>query len=363
MQALIIRYIVLVFTIGVFLIHILLNDGPITNAFILVTVTLCLYFTIPLSKLPVVNYLIIVLIIPIGASFSIDIIYLLPMHAFYIMEGAFQLKHREHTIYICSLGIVCTVIILLKLTPLISLLLFIAICISSYFVNHFYWSVKEKGELYTGLLGEYRTLKRSFVEQEQLVRAEERTKMTRDIHDSVGHKLTALLMQLEVLSIENNIKGIEDIKELARDSLDETRNAVRQLKTSEASGIQSVIQLIRKLEMESHLQIRFTFEKGVVSLPISNSQSIALYRVLQESLTNAMKYSDSKEVDVILRQNSLQHVHFIVKNKMLKMKTFEFGFGLTNMMGRVEEIGGELRVNQTEEHFIIEGTFPIKERE
>ncbi|MGE7624695.1 histidine kinase [Viridibacillus sp. NPDC096237] len=199
MQALIIRYIALFFTIGVFLIHILLNGGPITNAIILVTVTLCLYFTIPLSKIPVVNYLIIVLIIPIGASFSIDIIYLLPMHAFFAMEGAFQLRQREHTIYICSLGIVCTVITLFKLTPFVSLLLFIAICKSSYFVNHFFWSVKEKGELYT--------------EQEQLARAEERTKMTRDIHDSVGHKLTALLMQLEVLSIENNIKGIEDIKE------------------------------------------------------------------------------------------------------------------------------------------------------
>ncbi|QOV12171.1 sensor histidine kinase [Viridibacillus arvi] len=363
MQALIIRYIALLFTIGVFLIHILLNGGPVTNAIVIATAILCLYFTIPLSKIPIINYLIMVLLIPIGVALSIDVVYLLPLYAFFIMEGAFQLKHREHTIYISSLVFICIAITLLKFVPFISFVLFISICISSYFVSQLLWGVKEKSGLYTGLLGEYRTLKRSFVEQEQLARAEERTKMARDIHDSVGHKLTALLMQLEVLSIENNMKGINDIKELARDSLDETRNAVRQLKTTEVSGIQSVIQLIRKLEMESHLQIRFTFEKGVLSLPISNRQSIVLYRVLQESLTNAMKYSDSKEVEVILRQNSLRQVHFIVKNKVLKLKAFEFGFGLTNMMGRVEEIGGELRVNRTEDHFIVEGTFPIKERE
>ena len=38
------------------------------------------------------------------------------------------------------------------------------------------------------------------VEQEQFARSEERTKIARDMHDSVGHKLTALLMQLEMMS-------------------------------------------------------------------------------------------------------------------------------------------------------------------
>lgn len=82
MQALIIRYIALLFTIGVLIIHILLNSGPVTNTIIIATATLCLYFTIPLSKIPIINYLIMVLLIPIGLVLSIDVVYLLPMHAF-----------------------------------------------------------------------------------------------------------------------------------------------------------------------------------------------------------------------------------------------------------------------------------------
>lgn len=52
------------------------------------------------------------------------------------------------------------------------------------------------------LLSEYRNLKRRIVSEEEVARQEERTQIARDIHDSVGHKLTALLMQLEVFRMQ-----------------------------------------------------------------------------------------------------------------------------------------------------------------
>ena len=51
-----------------------------------------------------------------------------------------------------------------------------------------------------------------------------------------------------------------------------------------------------------------------------------------------------------------------MNNKTSSVKPIELGFGLTNMKARVEELGGELRVLQTEEHFQLEGAFPIKEQ-
>ncbi|MEC1179809.1 histidine kinase [Metasolibacillus meyeri] len=53
-------------------------------------------------------------------------------------------------------------------------------------------------------MGQYRLLKRAQAVQEQVVRAEERTNIARDMHDAVGHQLTVLLMHAEMLSIEQN---------------------------------------------------------------------------------------------------------------------------------------------------------------
>ena len=53
--------------------------------------------------------------------------------------------------------------------------------------------------MYVGLAGEYRRLKRRAYEGEQIARIEERNRIARDMHDSVGHHLTALLIQIEVL--------------------------------------------------------------------------------------------------------------------------------------------------------------------
>lgn len=138
----------------------------------------------------------------------------------------------------------------------------ISIIVCCVFLHRYLSEVELKNTLYEQLLSQFRKIKRDSVEQEELVRAEERTKIARDMHDSVGHKLTSLLMQLEMLSIQNNSESLSELKQLARESLEETRFAVRQLKSTETTGIQSVIQLIRKLEMESHLHIRFTIEKG-----------------------------------------------------------------------------------------------------
>ena len=241
-----------------------------------------------------------------------------------------------------------------------SFILLMATLVCCVIIQRYFTQVELKNTLYEQLLSQFRQIKRDSVEQEELVRAEERTKIARDMHDSVGHKLTSLLMSLEMMSIQHNTESLTELKQLARESLEETRFAVRQLKSTETTGIQSVIQLIRKLEMESHLHIRFTIEKGVLSIPISNKQSIVLYRVLQECLTNAMKHSQSKEVDVILTVDSLQQLLFEVKNKVVSNLPLVKGFGLTNMEGRLREINGQLRVLRDDKNFIVRGTFPLQ---
>ncbi|QWC23039.1 sensor histidine kinase [Bacillus haikouensis] len=228
-------------------------------------------------------------------------------------------------------------------------------------VNEGSHDLKEQRNLYDQLLGEYRKLKRVLYVTERNSKAEERTRIAREIHDSVGHNLTALLMKIEMLSIQHGRSLFKEIKNLAAESLDETREAVKALKEGEIEGIQSVIQLIRKLESESAVMVELTTQQGVLSTRLSNKQNIAVYRCIQEGITNAMKHSSVKEVKVMLGKTALGHLHFKITNQLDDLRPFQMGFGLTNMQERVEELGGRLEIHQTDKEFILRGAFPVEE--
>jgi signal transduction histidine kinase len=227
-------------------------------------------------------------------------------------------------------------------------------------LNQMHETEQERIDTYEKLLGEYRKLKRQALDSERAARLEERTKIARDIHDSVGHKLTALLMRIQMLIMNEEKKEYVELKELAAESLEETRQAVKQLQIKDNEGISSVLQLIRKLESESHIHLDFTLRKGVLSARLTNQQNVVLYRVLQESLTNAMRHAKTKEVKAELALNAVGDLTFTIRNRIWNMEKFEWGFGLTNMKKRVEEAGGQLSVYQHENEFIVSGTLPVE---
>src|SRR5699024_4357027 len=122
----------------------------------------------------------------------------------------------------------------------------------------------EQSEIYEQLLSEYRQLKRMHLAAEEVTKAEERTRIAREIHDSVGHRLTALILKLEMLHIQEPNEQYIQLKQMANESLAETREAVQTLQESEIKGIPAVVQLIRKLETESQLLVQFTIKEGIL---------------------------------------------------------------------------------------------------
>lgn len=219
---------------------------------------------------------------------------------------------------------------------------------------------KEQRELYEQLLVEYRGLKRMHVSTEEIAKGEERTRIAREIHDSVGHRLTALMMKLEMLHIKEPNEQYVVLKEMANKSLIETRQAVQTLQENETKGITAVVQLIRKLEAESQLLIQFTLKEGVLSVPLSNKSGIVLYRVIQEALTNVMRHSASKQVHIVIGKSAIHSLAFTISNPISLKEKIEPGFGLKNMKARVAEIGGQIDIYQTDEEFVIQGMMPYE---
>lgn len=215
---------------------------------------------------------------------------------------------------------------------------------------------------YDVLLSEYRGVKRRKASEEEITRQEERMLIAHEIHDSVGHKLTALLMQLEAYRIqapEQEKEQVQSLKQLASESLEETRRAVKSLKTSEPGGVAGILRLIRKLEMESFMRIHFTVKHGAFSAPLTGEQSFAIYRSVQEALTNIVKHSRAREAQITFEAPGGRVFRFEIANPIHSQTGYNEGFGLTAMRERLEKFGGELDVFQTEEQFIVRGSLEI----
>ena len=188
---------------------------------------------------------------------------------------------------------------------------------------------------YQALFSEYRDIKRRAVSEEELARQEERVLIAHEIHDSVGHKLTALIMQLEMFRLQTS----EEYKVKAND-------------TGRLSGI---LRLIRKLEMENMIRIHFSVKHGAFSAPLTGEQSFVIYRSVQEALTNIMKHSNAKEAEIMFEAPGNSIFRFEISNPISNRSLYKEGFGLSSMRERLEKYGGDLKVIKTDEQFRISG--------
>ncbi|WP_053073895.1 sensor histidine kinase [Bacillus sp. LL01] len=272
-------------------------------------------------------------------------------------------------------AVMITIAVLLPLTIPLSVMAFtdlffyhlflMILLIGAGALTHRYFHDNEKFDReWKSLLVEYRALKRQVLENEEIARVEERNRIARDIHDSVGHQLTALMMQLAVAEQAAGEEKVASIlkqsKQLARESLDGMRKAVKALQGEEEQGISSVIHLIRKLEAESQMRVQLTTKTGVLSQPLTNEQNIAVYRFVQEGLTNAMRHGSSKDIAITLEIIGGHSFQVKVENKMEFSQSIEEGFGLQNMRKRMEGLNGRMEREVIEDYFTVKGIFPLK---
>ncbi|MFC4402632.1 sensor histidine kinase [Gracilibacillus xinjiangensis] len=248
-------------------------------------------------------------------------------------------------------------------SPIILLMLFLVSISTILFAYYFQKNVKDVTDLeerYQALLHTYRKVKRDSISNDEHVRQQERIYIGREIHDRVGHTLTNLLMQIEILRLQDNREEWSQLKSLAQESLSETRKAVKALKEDKITGIAAIIQLIRKLEAEQYISISFSMRQNALSISLSPEQASVVYRAIQESLTNVMRHSSGKEATIILEAPGATHFRFEVINPLQNEIDIKEGFGLKAMRERLIQIGGQLEVQSYSNQFVIRGMFPIK---
>lgn len=211
--------------------------------------------------------------------------------------------------------------------------------------------------LYQELIATYRKLKEERERAERALLIEERNRIAGEIHDRVGHQLASLIMQLEMLSMEG-VRGLEQVKESARQSLAETRAAVYALSGEERGGMEAILRFLQRFQREQRIHLVMETDPLLRQHPFTQQESLLLYHILLESLTNAMKHAGAKEVFLSL-QGKGNHLQFLIRNRSEKEGPIEEGFGLSTMRERIRDAGGEVAFLREGGFFQVKGEFPL----
>jgi len=212
----------------------------------------------------------------------------------------------------------------------------------------------------------YLKLKETSQELEEFTIMAERNRIAREIHDTVGHTLTTVLMELEAgerlteVDIPLSKEKIGLAKEQVRRGLQDIRESVRTLQAGrELMGFVPSLKLLIE-ETTKHGSVYFNYD--IKEIPkLSASQEKAIYRALQEGITNGIRHGKSTAFVFILEYVN-GNVHFMLQDNGTGSDTIIKGFGLTAMEARVKESGGIFMVHsEPGEGFQINITLPVEE--
>jgi PAS domain S-box-containing protein len=192
----------------------------------------------------------------------------------------------------------------------------------------------------------------------QEVREEERAEIAREIHDELGQSLTAVKMDLSWIarragSLETG--GAREVADRTADAIglvDATVRVVRRLATQLRPGILDDLGLLPAVEwqveeFQKRTGISATFDSNVGSLDLDRDRSTAIFRILQETLTNISRHAEATHVEVALR-SSPGEVSLQVCDNGRGIRSEEItslrSLGLLGMRERAAALGGRLGI-------------------
>jgi signal transduction histidine kinase len=187
------------------------------------------------------------------------------------------------------------------------------------------------------------------IQAEELAMTQERNRLAREIHDSLGHTLTIVNVQIEAAKVvmdsepERALDALNKAQESARKGLTQVRESVASLRESPVSN-QPLDQAITPLVQEAQ-SAGIVTEFRIVGEPqtLENKVALALYRAAQEGLTNVCKHARASRVDILLDyQPSL--VSLEVKDNGVGATGTAGGFGLLGIRERMQLLGGNLEI-------------------
>jgi signal transduction histidine kinase len=213
---------------------------------------------------------------------------------------------------------------------------------------------------------------------EEMAAIRERNRIAREIHDTLGHSLTLLSVQLEA-AMQFEARGDPNLHEellearrVAKACLADVRHSVEALRPDDAA-VGSLAERLRSLVAEFAATCRettITLDLDEVTHPLNQDLSLALYRCTQEALTNIRKHARATKALLYLSTSDgpepQVELTVLDNGQGATSENAERapGFGLRGMRERVALLDGTVRAGPEPGHgWRVEVVIPLKSRE
>lgn len=208
---------------------------------------------------------------------------------------------------------------------------------------------------------------------EEVAAEQERTRIARDMHDVVAHSLAVVVAQADGARYlrktdPDAVDGaLQTIATTAREALSDVRVLLAQLRHSQGDGPQpTLVDLDRLYEQLRLSGLAIRQEVAGTPLLMGTSGQLAVYRIVQESLTNALRHADLDQ-DVLTRftwtpygldltvASALRAVSTRTAENSLALPS---GHGIAGMRERAALVGGRLTAERDGEKFVVHAWLP-----
>ncbi|WP_161965483.1 sensor histidine kinase [Rhodococcus sp. P1Y] len=200
--------------------------------------------------------------------------------------------------------------------------------------------------------------------------AEERVRIARDLHDMMGHEVAVLSMNLGMAEValppeaDRSRVAIASARVGVQTILEETQSILRVLRGGvEDSPAAEVVPSVWRLEtlLASFRGAGLDINDAVSVDPgcLAPAVDVALYRVMQEALTNAHRHGNgSASVHIDTVDNRILMRVSNIRGSESNGGRARDGYGLVGMRERVTSVGGQLRIGTAADEFVVEAEFP-----
>ncbi|WP_432362426.1 sensor histidine kinase [Sporosarcina sp. UB5] len=181
----------------------------------------------------------------------------------------------------------------------------------------------------------------------ELMLLEERERIARDLHDTLGQKLSMIGLKSDLArrlipkSPEEAERELNDIRQTASTALKEVRELVANIR---ATRLVDEVLRARQILAAAEIELRIEGDPAVTNIP-SNVENV-LGMCLKESVTNVVKHSEATVCYVIFKQED-DEVSIVVRDNGKGMKDRKsVGTGIKGMRERLEFVNGSLEINE-----------------
>lgn len=178
------------------------------------------------------------------------------------------------------------------------------------------------------------------------IQEEERGRLARDLHDSVGQMLAALRLQLDAQAERGESRGFAEALRVCEESIEELRRVVRDLRPLElqTEGLANALRMAaEKLELRTGVSTVFRHRGPDVE---DEALSLCLFRVAQEAISNASRHSGADELAIVLNVDETSATLVVRDNGTgFDPSAVERGMGLTSMVERLAFVGGVIDID------------------